>query len=146
MKSLAQPSFFRVFDLLLSTTNPGLKLLSWTYEGIAWERERHSFAGANHGQAIEIVTLTRPGKRGWSLMVVKEYWWVGKENKPVKALRWAKPIEGQRIHIIEWFRSQELALTRRTAVRESSAARDSISIKEPDVADELAIFGEVDED
>jgi hypothetical protein len=92
MKSLAHPSFFRVFDLLVGATNPGLKLSSWTLDGIAWERERHSFTGPTHGQAIEIFTVTRSGRRGWSLMIVKEYWWVGKESKAVKAVRWAKPI------------------------------------------------------
>jgi hypothetical protein len=140
MKSLARPSFFRVFDLLLSTTNPGIKLSSWTHGGINWERERHSFSGPRHGQTIEIVTLTRPGKRGWSLMVVKEYWWVGKENKPIKALRWAKPIEGQRIDIMEWFRTQELGFIPRSAIREPT------SRQEPDVAEEIEIFGEVDDD
>lgn len=139
MKSLAQPSFFRVFDLLLSTTNPGLKLSSWTYDGIAWERERHSFAGATHGQTIEIVILTRPGKRGWSLMVVKEYWWVGKENRPVKALRWAKPIDGQRIQIMEWFRAQERALAPRSTLRESASPNEAIR------PGEIELFDEVDE-
>lgn len=140
MKSLARPSFFRVFDSLLSTTNPGLKLSSWTQDGVAWERERHSFAGASHGQTIEIVTVTRPGRRGWSLMVVKEYWWVGKENKPVKALRWAKPIDGQRTQIIEWFRGQEAALTSR------SATSDLGLLKETDDGDETEIFSEADDD
>jgi hypothetical protein len=60
-----------VFDLLLSTTNPGLRLLSWLHEGVGWERERHSFSGARHGLTIDIFTLTRPGKRGLSAMIVK---------------------------------------------------------------------------
>lgn len=135
MKSLAQPSFYRVFDLLLSTTNPGLKQSSWMYDGIRWERERHSFVGPTHGQTIEIVILTRPGKRGWSLMVVKEYWWVGKNNKPVKAQRWAKAIEGQRAHIIEWFRAQERALTAHTAIHErgSRLGTDAAEETEPSI-------------
>ena len=112
MKSLAQPSFFRVFDLLLGATNPGLKLSSWTHDGVAWERERHGFTGPKHGQTIEIVTLTRPGKHGFSIMIVKEYWWVGKENRAVKAVRWAKPIDGERRDILNWFRAQEAALDR----------------------------------
>jgi hypothetical protein len=140
MKSFARPSFFRVFDLLLSTTNPGLQQASWSHDGIAWERERHSFTGTNHGQTIEIVTLTRPGKRGWSLMVVKEYWWAGKENKPIKALRWAKPVDGQRLQILEWFRSQELALAPKAAVRDPTSLRDSR------VAEDIEIFREVEDD
>ena len=66
MKTLASPSFFRLFDLLLSTTNPGLKLLRWTHDGVEFERTRHSMMGPKHSLAIEIFTLTRPGRRGWS--------------------------------------------------------------------------------
>ncbi len=122
MKSLAQPSFFRVFDLLLGATNPGLKLSSWTHDGVAWERERHSFTGSKHGQTIEIVTLTRPGRHGFSIMIVKEYWWVGKENRAVRAVRWAKPIDGERREIMNWFRAQEAALDRQLTVSRSTAA------------------------
>lgn len=116
MKNLIQPSFFRVFDLLQGTTNPGLKLSSWTHEGVAWDRERHSFNGSKHGLTIEIVTLVKPGKRGWSIMVVKEYWWVGKESRAVKSSRWAKPIEGQRSDILNWFRAQDALLDRQLVV------------------------------
>jgi hypothetical protein len=138
MKSCSQPSFFRVFDLLLGAGNPGLKLSSWARDSVGWERERHSFAGANHGQTIEIVTVTRPGKRGWSIMVVKEYWWGGKENKPLKMLRWAKPISGQRAHIIEWFRDQELALNRRLAPNHSAPQTANIE-------GEIQMVSEIDE-
>jgi hypothetical protein len=113
MKSLARPSFFRVFDLLLGATNPGLKRSSWLHDGVSWERERHSFSGAKHGLTIEIATLTRPGKRGWSMMVVKEYWWAGIESRALKSLRWAKPVTGQRGDILAWFHTQESLLHRR---------------------------------
>lgn len=139
MKSLSQPSFFRVFDLLLGGANPGFKLSSWTHDGVNWERERHSFAGANHGQTIEIVTVTRPGKRGWSIMIVKEYWWAGKENKPLKTLRWAKPLAGQRTHILEWFRAQEVAL------RPRWAASDRARLAESAIEDEGETAGEMDD-
>ena len=127
MKSLARPSFFRIFELLLGTTNPGLKLSSWTHDGVIWERERHSFTGAKHGQTIEIFTLTRPGKRGWSVMIVKEYWWVGKESRAVKELRWAKPIDGQRTEILNWFRAKEAEFDRRFTVGNASLAAPSTS-------------------
>jgi hypothetical protein len=117
MKSMARPSFFRVYDLLLGTTNPGLKLSTWMNDGVTWERERHSFTGPKHGQTIEIVTITRPGKRGWSVMIVKEYWWVGKENTALKAARWAKPIGGQRSDIMAWFSGREAALDKQVPAR-----------------------------
>jgi hypothetical protein len=112
MKSLASPSFFRLFDLLVSHANPGLKLSRWIFDGVEFERERHSFLGPKHGVAIEIFTLTRGGRRGWTLMVTKEYWWVGEESRALKNLRWARPTSGQRADVISWLRAQEAALER----------------------------------
>jgi hypothetical protein len=112
MKSFAHPSFFRLFYLLLSTTNPGLKLSHWTYDGIEFERERHSVMGPKHGLAIEIFTLSRPGRRGWSLLVAKEYWWAGEERKALKNLRWARPTGGQRSEILSWLGDQEAKVGR----------------------------------
>jgi hypothetical protein len=117
MKTLAHPSFFRAFDLLLSTTNPGLKQAHWIHDGVEFERERHSFSGAKHGLTIEIVTLTRAGRRGWSLMVTKEYWWAGPDNKPFKNLRWARPVSGRRNDMLDWMRAQDAALDRALARR-----------------------------
>jgi len=110
MRSLGDPSFFRLFDLLMSLTNRGLKRSHWAHDGVEFERERHSVTGPKHGLAIEIFTLTRPGRRGWSLMVIKEYWWAGEESKALKNLRWARPISGQRGDILAWLRAQDAKL------------------------------------
>jgi hypothetical protein len=110
MKTLASPSFFRLFDLLLSTTNPGLKLSRWVHDGVEFERERHSATGPKHGLAIEIFTVSRTGRRGWTLMVIKEYWWAGEQSKAIKNLRWARATSGQRGDIFSWLRGQEVAL------------------------------------
>lgn len=140
MRSLARPAFFRVFDLLLGTTNPGLKLSSWKHDGVVWERERHSFTGPKHGQTIEIVTLTRPGTQGWSVMIVKEYWWAGKESRAVKSLRWAKAIDGQRDDIMGWFRTQEAALDRRLISDAAAGAAPSTAVEA------VMLFDEADDD
>jgi hypothetical protein len=107
VKNFAHPSFFRLFDLLLSLTNPRLEHSQWTHGGVQFERERHSVTGPTHGLVIEIFSLTRPGRRGWSLMVIKEYWWAGKESKALKNLRWARPTSGKRGEILAWLRAQE---------------------------------------
>lgn len=112
MKSFARPSFFRLFDLLVGTTNPGLKRMQWTHDGVVFQRERHSFSGASHGLTIEVFILTHAGRRGWSLMVTKEYWWAGADGKAFKNLRWARPLSGQRSDLISWLRAQESALDR----------------------------------
>lgn len=112
MKSLARPSFFRFFDLLLANTNPGLKRTCWTFDGVEFERNRHTFTGPRHGLAIEIFTLTHGGRRGWSFMVTKEYWWAGPDNKAFKNTRWARPLSGRRSDLMAWLRAQEEALER----------------------------------
>lgn len=43
-------------------------------------------------------------------MIVKEYWWAGAENKPIKSTRWAKVVAGQRNDVLTWFRAQEATL------------------------------------
>lgn len=115
MKNFAQPSFFRLFDLLISLTNPGLKRSHWVYDGVDFERERYSVTGPRHGLVIEIFTLRRAGRRGWSLMVTKEFWWVGEESKVLKNLRWARPTAGQRADILSWLRVQEGKVARKSS-------------------------------
>jgi hypothetical protein len=122
VKNFAHPSFFRLFDLLLSLTNPGLKRSHWIHDGVQFERERHSVTGPRHGLAIEIFTLTRSGRRGWSLMVIKEYWWAGEEGKALKNLRWARPTSGQRADILSWLRAQDAKIGRESFVEEGDAA------------------------
>jgi hypothetical protein len=122
MRSFARPSFFRVLDLLVSTSNPQIRLTRWTHDGVELERERHSFSGPRHGLTIEIITLTRSGRRGWSLMATKEYWWAGAESKPFKNQRWARPLSGQRGDILAWMRAQEARLEGAFGASASDAA------------------------
>ena len=112
MKNLASPSFFRIFDLLLDAGNPGAKLTQWSYDGVEWTRDRYSVTGRNHGFVIEIISVTRPGRRGWCLMVTKEHWWAGARTEAIKSVHWARPVSGQRKDIIDWFRKYEAALER----------------------------------
>jgi hypothetical protein len=125
MKSFASPSFFRVFDQLLSSANPGMKLSRWTIDGVDCEHERHSFSGPRHGFAIEIFTLARPGKGGWSLMVVKEFWWAGEEKDAGRMPHWAKLTSGQRADVFAWFRAQEISVEHRLAA-ETARRRDGV--------------------
>jgi hypothetical protein len=132
MKSLARPSFFRMFDLLVATTNPGSRLTRWTHEGVEFERERHSFTGPRHGLTIEIVTLTRGGARGWSLMVTKEYWWAGPQSKAFKNSRWARPVSGQRNDLMAWLRAQEAALERSSLFKPAASEAEDADFDDED--------------
>jgi hypothetical protein len=108
MKSFVSPSFFRLFDLLMSATNPSLKHARWSIDGVACEHERHSFTGRAHSFAVETFTLTRQGRYGWSLLVVKEYWWTERAADAARITRWARPTGGgNRRDILAWLQAQE---------------------------------------
>jgi hypothetical protein len=107
MKTFFGSSFFRLFDLLLSETNPGQKMDDWTIGDVRVVRERHSFSGSSHCYAIDVFTVSRPGRHRWTLMVVKEYWWDGGHQHTIKTFSWSKQIDGNRREIMKWLRSQE---------------------------------------
>lgn len=102
-----------MFDLLIGTSNPGLKLEAWEVDGVRFERARHSYTGSSHCFAIDVFVLTRPGGRGWRLLVAKEYWWDGGHNRAIRTLRWSQPIAGSRRDIMAWLREREQILERR---------------------------------
>ena len=128
MNSFARPSFFRLFDQLMSATNSRLNRARWTIDGVEAERERHSFAGPDHGLTIEAVTLTRRGRRGWSLLVVKEYWWAGAQSKALKNFRWARPVSGARSDLVAWLRTQERTLARSAPSAHEPLASDGLDL------------------
>jgi hypothetical protein len=107
VRTFASRSFFHTFDLLLAAANPNLTLSSWSHDGVACARERHSFAGGTHRFAVEVVTLTRPGRQGWTLMVVKEFWWAGNRDKELRNTRWAQLLSGRRDDALGWMRKQQ---------------------------------------
>jgi hypothetical protein len=107
VRTFASRSFFHTFDLLLAAANPNLALSSWSHDGVGCARERHSFAGGTHKFAVEVVTLTRPGRHGWTLMVVKEFWWAGNREKEPRSTRWAQLPSGRRDDALGWMRKQQ---------------------------------------
>jgi hypothetical protein len=110
MKNFASASFFRTFDLLVSAGNRGDDTSRWVFKGINWDRERHSFAGPNYSLALEVFVLECPGRDGWRLMVIREFWWAGPRKDPLKILRWARPLGGAAKSAIAWFRQEQAAL------------------------------------
>jgi hypothetical protein len=114
MKTLSSASFFRVFDLLVGTSNPGLRLDAWDIGGVRVEHERHGYSGRSHCFAIEVFLLIRPGRRGWELIVAKEYWWDGGHRRSIRTSRWSQLIGGSRREVLAWWREQEHALERRS--------------------------------
>jgi hypothetical protein len=114
MKCFASLSFFRTFDVLLSTSNPGKERSRWKFDGVESERERNSLASPNYSVALEIFTLMLPGRDGWRLIVIKKFWWAGTQKDPLKSIRWARQLGGGAGSAIAWFRRQQAAIERQS--------------------------------
>lgn len=107
MKALTDASFLRAFDALVSAGNPGLKRASWNHADAAWQRERHSFSGADHSFAVEVFTVVPAGRTQWKLLVVREHWWMGGDSDAVKSVQWARAASGRTADILAWVRERE---------------------------------------
>jgi len=110
MKGFTDNAFFLLFEQIISEHNPGHKLDRWSGNGVSWERTRHSFASPVYGFAQDSFVASRPGRNGWSLLVVKEHWWAGRAGAELKSRQWAEPLSGERRHILQWFSECKRAL------------------------------------
>ena len=111
MRKIGDASFFRIVDRLLEAGTSRTPRTSWSIDGVEWQRERHSYAGASHGFTIEVTRGTRAAKPGWTLVVVKEYWRdAGGES--MKSPKWAHIEAGSRADVVAWLERQERNLER----------------------------------
>jgi hypothetical protein len=107
VKSLGQAAFFRVFDRAVMPADSVDVVSAWTVEGVDWTRRRFSQRGAGAGFAIEIVEGVKPGRNGWSMMVVRETWWDGRKADPLKDRQWVNLTAGRRNDALAWFQTLE---------------------------------------
>ena len=111
MRKIGDASFFRIVDRLLEAGTSRTPRTNWSIDGVEWQRERHSYAGASHGFTIEVTRGTRAAKPGWTLVVVKEYWRdAGGES--MKSPQWAHIEGGSRADVVTWLERQEHNLER----------------------------------
>lgn len=92
--------------MLLGEAHSDLRRTKWSYRGVDWIRERHSFNGSATGFAIDQYLITKPSPGGWTLLVVKEMWWDG-GDKSIRSTQWAKLLSGSRAKTLEWLRAEE---------------------------------------
>ena len=88
MRKIGDASFFRIVDRLLEAGTTRVPKTAWSIEGVEWQRERHSYAGAGHGFTVEVTTGRRSGTAPWTMLVVKEYWRSG-SGEELKSHQWA---------------------------------------------------------
>jgi len=110
MKTLADTSFFRAFEQLAAASNPSSRLHVWTYAGVDWRRERHSFAGSDHSFVVEVYTLVHAAPPSWTLLLTKEHWWGRGGGDPLKNTQWARPTTGSAADVLSWLRAQQRLL------------------------------------
>lgn len=109
MKNLASTSFFRLFDRVVRPADPVDASPRWTLEGVDWARARHTYTGADYSFAVDLITGAKGGKKGWSLMVVREGWWSGRKPDPIKTRQWAHLNSGSRAEALAWLQARDAA-------------------------------------
>jgi hypothetical protein len=107
---LGDTKFFNLFFLLAGTTNPDRTRNAWQVGSIDWARERTTLTGPNFSLQIEVHTLHRPGRRGWTLLAGHETWWDGARKDPFRNGRWVHLSKGSRTDVLAWFAEQEKEL------------------------------------
>jgi hypothetical protein len=106
MRKIGDASFFRIVDRLLAPDPARKPQARWTIDGVAWQRERHSYAGTSHGFTVEVTIGTRVAAPTWTLMVVKEYWRDAKDES-IKSTQWAHIEAGSRADVVVWLDRQD---------------------------------------
>jgi hypothetical protein len=109
MRKIGDASFFRIVDRLLAAGTGRTPVVRWTIDGVHWQRERHSYAGASHGFSLEVTTGRRAASPSWTMVVVKEYWRAA-DGEAMKSLQWAHIETGRRADVVTWLERQERKL------------------------------------
>ncbi len=107
MKSFASTSFFRVFNGVVRESDAASAARVWSKDGVDWARERHSYRGPTYQFSIDVYVGTRDGKKGWSVLVVREAWWTCDHPDPRRHTQSAHLISGSRADALAWFRRQD---------------------------------------
>lgn len=110
MRTIGDPAFFRIFDMMVSAANPvaSRKKPTWNHDGTLWTFDRHTYQGPSHGFSTMVTIVEAQGRTSWRLLAVREYWW-GDDGEAIRELRWAKLLTGDRRQVLAWFKRQEPA-------------------------------------
>lgn len=120
LKTLADPSFFRLFHALLDEPRIDPGQTRWKHCGLEWTHMRQSFAGPDYSFALHQYLMAKTSPRGWLLLVVKEHWWATADNANLRSVQWAKPLAGKRTQIMEWLRAEDRRIATKGAVIQSA--------------------------
>lgn len=96
LKGFSTTTFQSMFDRLQRAGETTAGQRTWKAHGLNWTCERHAFYGVDHSFTTEVVQVSGSGPKAWTLMVVREGWWVGEGADPIKTRQWAHFVKGDR--------------------------------------------------
>jgi hypothetical protein len=105
VKGARDSHVLRHWEALLVRTDPGPAADSWTVDGVAWSRQRHTYWGLAHSFRIEAHTLVRSDARPWRLLVVKETHWGSDRSQAARAMCWCQLESGRSEDLTTWMRA-----------------------------------------
>jgi len=103
---LGDTSFFNLFALVASTSNPA-RASRWQVAGVTWTRRVSRHAEADFTVQLDIHTLQQGGRHGWTLLSVQESWWDGARRDPFRNGRWVHLTDGRRTDVLRWFGARQ---------------------------------------
>jgi len=107
---LGDNRFFNLFALVAASTNADRTRDDWVVDRVHWIRERVSHGGPHWALRIEIYTLHREGRAGWTLLVGRETWWQGGRTDAFRNGHWVHLSRGARGDVLKWFEAREREL------------------------------------
>ena len=105
MKGMRDSHVLRHWEALLARTNPGPAQDSWTVDGVAWSRQRHTYWGLAHSFRIESHTLLKDSPRAWRLLVVTEAHWGMDRAATARITSWCELEAGRSEDVMAWIRA-----------------------------------------
>jgi len=106
VKSFADYAFMRLFDELLRRDKPKEGPDKWSAHGVDWQHSRHSFETNGYGFSVETYELVHRTK-DWTLLVIKDRWWAGRNGEVIRTVHWGKVLRGNRATVMAWLKTQQ---------------------------------------
>jgi len=100
---LGDRTFFTVCENLVAASRPLRDCGDWELKGVRCHLQRQSSWDAHSSHQIEVLRFHRPGRAGWTLLLVHEIWWGEKRDKAIRNARWVHQVDGSRHDALRWF-------------------------------------------
>jgi hypothetical protein len=100
---LGDRAFFTLCETLVASSRPLRECGEWELKGVRCSLQRQSSWDTYSSHQIEILRFHRPGRTGWTVLLVHEIWWSGKREKAIRNARWAHQVDGSRTEALRWF-------------------------------------------